>query len=68
MPKYEMGKARALVARFETRLRAQSQQSGGKRRGEAAFFEGRQEGSYRSPVRQARCTRKGGRGRPRKQV
>jgi hypothetical protein len=33
VPKYEMGKARALVARFEARLRAQRKQKGGKGRG-----------------------------------
>jgi hypothetical protein len=32
VPKYEMGKARALIARFEAGLRAQRKQKGGKRR------------------------------------
>ena len=33
VPKYEIGKVRALVARFEARLRAQRKQKGGKGRG-----------------------------------
>jgi hypothetical protein len=33
VPKCEMGKARALVARFEARLRAQGRQRGGRQRG-----------------------------------
>jgi hypothetical protein len=33
VPKYEMGKARAFVARFEAGLRAQRKQKGGKGRG-----------------------------------
>jgi hypothetical protein len=33
VPKYEMGMARVLVARFEARLRAQGRQNGGNARG-----------------------------------
>ena len=33
VPAFEMGKARALVARYKARLRAQDQQKGGKGRG-----------------------------------
>jgi hypothetical protein len=32
VPEYDMGKARALIARFEAQLRAQGRQRGGKSR------------------------------------
>jgi hypothetical protein len=47
VPEYEMGKARALVARFEARLRA-TQAEGWERASQAASIKGRQAGSCRS--------------------
>lgn len=48
VPKCEIGKARALVARFEAQLRAQRKQKGGKRTRQAASIKSRQAGSCRS--------------------
>ena len=66
MPKYEIGKARALVARFEAGLRAQGKQNSRKGCGRLPLSK---------PGKQAIAqvytkgeTQKRGRGRPRKQV
>jgi hypothetical protein len=67
VPKHEMGKARALVARFDAGLRAQGKQKGGKGRGrlppskpgKRAIAQVRTKGETQ---------KKRGRGRPRKQV
>jgi hypothetical protein len=59
--KYEIGKARALVARFEARLRAQGKQRGGKGRG-------RMLPSNTGIQATGKTQQKKGRGRPRKQV
>jgi hypothetical protein len=67
VPKFEIGKARALVARFEAGLRAQGKQKGGKgcgklppsKPGKRAIAGVRTKGETQ---------KKRGRGRPRKQV
>jgi hypothetical protein len=65
VPKCEMGKARALIARFEAGLRAQRKQKGGKGRGRPfPSRAGKQAGTRATGETQ----QKKGRGRPRKQV
>jgi hypothetical protein len=67
MPKRERGKARALVAGFEVRLRAQGRRQGGRRRGKLPPLK-----ADSQAIAGARATgetqKKKGRGRPRKQV
>jgi hypothetical protein len=46
-PKYELGKATALVDKFEARLRAQCRRRGWEKTREAASIEGRQAGNCR---------------------
>jgi hypothetical protein len=66
VPKSEMGKARALVARFEAGLRAQRKQKGGKGRGRLLPSKaGRQAAAG---VHATGKTEKKRRGRPRKQA
>jgi hypothetical protein len=65
VPKSEMGKARALVARFEAGLRAQRRQKGEKGRGRLLPSKaGKQAGTRATGEMQ----QKKGRGRPRKLV
>jgi len=63
VPKYELGTAKALVEKFEARLRAQCRQRGGKRRGLPPPKAGKQaiRGAHVGDMQQ-----KKGRGRPRK--
>jgi hypothetical protein len=67
VPKFDMWNARALVARFEARLRAQSRQSGGRGQGRRHPSKAGEQ-----TVTEARSTgetqQKKGRGRPRRQV
>jgi hypothetical protein len=65
VPKCEMGKARALIARFEARLRAQRKQKGGTGRGSP--FPSRAGKQAETRVT-GETQEKKGRGRPRKQV
>ena len=66
VPKYEMGKARALVARFKAGLRAQGKQKGRKgRRRLPLSIQGKR---AIAGVRTKGEMQKRGRGRPRKQV
>jgi hypothetical protein len=66
VPKYEIEKAKALVARFEAGLRAQGKQKGGKGRGRLSLsIPGKQ---AIAGVRTKGETQKRGRGRPRKPV
>jgi hypothetical protein len=65
VPKCEMGKSTALIARFETGLRAQRKQRGSKGRGKLFQSKaGKQAGTGATDNTQ----QKKGRGRPRKQV
>ena len=67
VPKSEMGKARALVARFEAGLRAQRKQKGGKGRGRLLPSKAGKQAA--AGVRATGQTQeKKRRGRPRKQV
>jgi hypothetical protein len=66
VPKYEMGEAKALVARFEAGLQAQGKQKGGKgRRRLPPSIPGKR---AIAGVRTKGKTQKRGRGRPRKPV
>jgi hypothetical protein len=66
VPKYEIGKAKALVARFEAGLRAQGKQKGGKGRGRLPpSIQGKR---AIVGVRTKGEMQKRGRGRPRKPV
>jgi hypothetical protein len=65
VPKCEMGKARALIARFKAGLRAQRKQNGGKGRGRPfPSRAGKQARTWATGETQ----QKKGRGRPRKQL
>jgi hypothetical protein len=67
VPKYEMGKASALVARFEAGLRAQRKQKGGKGRGRLLPSKAGKQAA--AGVRATGQTQeRKPRGRPRKQV
>jgi hypothetical protein len=66
VPKSEMGKARALVARFEAGLRAQHKQKGGKGRGR--LLPSKPGKQAVAGVRATGQTQQKGRRRPRKQV
>jgi hypothetical protein len=63
VPKYELGKAKVLVDKFEARLRAQERQTGGKGRGRLP-----QSKAGRRAAVGAHATRQKQRGRPRKPV
>jgi hypothetical protein len=65
VPKCEIGKARALIARFKVGLQAQRKQNGGKGQGRPfPLRAGKQAGTWATGDTQ----QKKGRGRPRKQV
>jgi hypothetical protein len=65
VPKCDIGKARALIARFEAGLRAQHKQKGGKGRGRPFLSRaGKQAGTWVT----GETKQKKGQGRPRKQV
>jgi len=66
VPKSEIGKARALVARFEARLRAQRKQKSGKGQGRLLPSKAGKQAAV--GVRTTSQTQQKGRGRPRKQV
>jgi hypothetical protein len=66
VPKSEMGKARALVARFEAGLRAQRKQKGGKGRGRLLPSKAGKRAA--AGVRTTGQTQQKGRGRPRKEA
>jgi hypothetical protein len=63
VPKYDIGKARALVARFEAQLRAQGRQRGGKGRERLPLLKAGK-GTHAT----GKTQQKRGRGRTRKQV
>jgi hypothetical protein len=66
VPKYDMGKARALVARFEAGLRAQHKQKGGKGRGRLLPSKADKQAAARVRAT-GQAQEKKRRGRPRKQ-
>jgi hypothetical protein len=66
VPKSEMGKARALVARFKAGLQAQRKQKGGK--GQGRLLPSKAGKQAAAGVRAIGQTQQKGRGRPRKQV
>jgi len=67
VPKYEMGKARALVTRFEAGLRAQGMQKGGKgHRRLPPWKPGKR--AIAGVCTKGETQKKRGRGRPRKEV
>jgi hypothetical protein len=67
VPKYEIGKAKALVARFEAGLRAQGKQNGRKGRGRLPpSIPGKRE--IAGVRTKGKTQKKRGRGQPRKQV
>ena len=65
MLKCEMGKVRALIARFEAGLRAQRKQKGGKGRCRLSPSRAGKQAGTRAP---GETQQKKGHGRPRKQV
>ena len=67
MPKSEMGRARALVARFEAGLRAQRKQKGGKGRRRLSPPKAGKH-VIAGACATGKTQQKKGRGRPRKQV